>query len=69
MVKLETYRRRRRPDMTKCALAAAFISAALMAGLELGGSAAARAYSGLGGMLQAPAESSTAATAPVSAPR
>jgi hypothetical protein len=55
--------------MTKCALVAALISAALVAGVELGGSAMSSAHAGLGGTLKPPAAASTAPTAPASTPR
>ena len=64
MVKLETYRRKRSsPDMRKCALVAAVISAAIVFTVELTGGPVAPASARLG----TPAPSATS-TMPVSAP-
>jgi hypothetical protein len=66
MVKLETYRRRRRrPNITMCALAAALISVALIAGVELAGPPIPGVSAGLRGAPHSALESGAAATAPL----
>ena len=70
MIKAATRRMRHpNPDVSKCALIAALLSALLLAAIELTGSSIARSYSDLGGTPETPVESGTTATAPVSAPR
>jgi hypothetical protein len=69
MVKLETYRRKRRAtDYRKCALAAAVLSALIVVGVELTGGPVNPANAGLGAPAQA-AAGETTATSPASAPR
>ena len=64
MIKVATRRMRHpNPDVSKCALIAALLSAILVAAIELTASSMAGAYSDIGGAPQA------TATAPVSAPR
>jgi amino acid permease len=70
MIKVATSRMRHsNPDVSKCALIAAVLSAILVAAIELTGTSATRSNSDLGGTLQTTAEGSSAVTAPVSAPR
>ena len=70
MIKVATSRMRHsNPDVSKCALIAAVLSAILVAAIELTGTSATRSNSILSGRPQIPAERSAAATAPVSAPR
>ena len=66
MVKLQTYRKKRRnPDFRKCAIAAAILSALIVVGVELTGGPVPPANARL-----APAATGEApATAPTAAPR
>ena len=69
MVNLETYRRRRRAtDYRKCALAAAFLSALILGGVELTGGPVAPANARLGTPAQT-AAGQAPATVPAAAPR
>lgn len=61
MVKLATYRRRRRnPDFGKCAVVAAVLSALIVSGIELTGGPVAPANAGLGAPAKAAVPSAPA---------
>ena len=69
MVKLETFRRKRSsPDMRKCALVAALLSAAIVFTVELTGGPVASANAGLGTPAAAPESTAPVSTMPASAP-